>query len=57
MFRLTLALILIAVIASIFGFTGIAISVAYIAKIVFFVALALLIISLLMGGYKRPPKG
>lgn len=53
MFRLSLLFLVVAIVAAIFGFGGIATGAAYFAKIIFFVALALLLINLLFGGYKR----
>lgn len=53
MFRLTIALIIVALLAAFFGFGGLASGFAYIAKIVFFLAIAFLVINLIMGGYKR----
>ncbi|PKR81554.1 DUF1328 domain-containing protein [Brumimicrobium salinarum] len=53
MLRLSIALIIIAVVAAIFGFGGIAAGAAYAAKIVFFIALALIILSLIFGGFKK----
>jgi uncharacterized membrane protein YtjA (UPF0391 family) len=45
----------IALIAAVFGFTGIAIGAAEIAKILFFIFLALFVISLLVGMFRRSP--
>jgi uncharacterized membrane protein YtjA (UPF0391 family) len=45
----------IAVIAAIFGFTGIAVGAAEIAKILFFVFLVLFIVSLVAGMFRRGP--
>ena len=45
----------IAVIAAIFGFTGLAVGAAEIAKILFFIFLALFVISLLVGMFRRSP--
>ncbi|MEO9531074.1 MAG: DUF1328 domain-containing protein [Crocinitomicaceae bacterium] len=53
MFRLSLAFIIVAILAAIFGFTGIATSVAFAAKIIFFIALALLAINLVFGALKK----
>ncbi|MBD3637916.1 MAG: DUF1328 domain-containing protein [Crocinitomicaceae bacterium] len=53
MFRLSLAFFIIALVAAIFGFGGIAAGAAYAAKIVFFIALVLLAISLISGGFRR----
>lgn len=53
MFRLSLVFLIVAIIAAIFGFGGIAEGAAFFAKIVFFIALALLIINLIFGGFKR----
>lgn len=53
MFRLTIALIIVALLSAFFGFGGLASGFAYLAKIVFFIAIVLLVINLVMGGYKR----
>jgi uncharacterized membrane protein YtjA (UPF0391 family) len=45
----------VALIAAVFGFGGIAVGAAEIAKIIFFVFLVLFIISLLFGGLRRGP--
>jgi uncharacterized membrane protein YtjA (UPF0391 family) len=51
----TLVFLVIAMVAGIFGFTGIYMAAAGIAKILFFIFIVLLIISLLAGGFRRPP--
>jgi uncharacterized membrane protein YtjA (UPF0391 family) len=53
MLRLSISLIIIAVVAAIFGFGEIAAGAAYAAKIVFFIAIALIILSLIFGGFRR----
>ena len=45
----------IALIAAIFGFTGIAVGAAEIAKVLFFVFVVLFVISLLVGLIRRSP--
>jgi uncharacterized membrane protein YtjA (UPF0391 family) len=45
----------IALIAAVFGFTGIAVGAAEIAKVLFFIFLALFVISLLVGMFRRSP--
>ncbi|MGD9300917.1 MAG: DUF1328 domain-containing protein [Desulfobacterales bacterium] len=45
----------ISLIAALFGFTGIAIAFAGIAKILFFVFVVLFILTLLFGWRRRPP--
>jgi uncharacterized membrane protein YtjA (UPF0391 family) len=50
-----LVFFVVALIAGIFGFTGIYVAAAGIAKVLFFVFLVLLIISLLAGGLRRGP--
>jgi len=45
----------IALIAAIFGFTGIAVGAAEIAKVLFFIFLVLFVISLLVGMFRRSP--
>jgi uncharacterized membrane protein YtjA (UPF0391 family) len=47
--------LVIALIAAVFGFGGIAASAAGIAKVLFFVFLVLFVISLLFGGLRRGP--
>ena len=46
---------IIALIAAVFGFGGIYVAAAEIAKILFFVSLVLFIVSLLAGGLRRGP--
>jgi len=46
--------LIIALIAAVFGFGGIAASAVGFAKILFFVFLVLFVVSLLMGGIRRP---
>jgi len=58
MLGLVIALLIISLIAAIFGFTGIAVTTAYIAKIIFFIFVVLFVISLifyLISGRRRPP--
>lgn len=45
----TLAFLVLSLLAALFGFTGIAVAFAGIARILFFVFLALLIVALIMG--------
>jgi uncharacterized membrane protein YtjA (UPF0391 family) len=45
---------IVAIIAAVFGFGGIAAGAVGIAKVLFFIFLALFIISLLVGGFRRP---
>jgi len=52
MFSWAIAFFIIALLAAIFGFTGLAVSAAGIAKIIFVVALILAVISLVAG--RRP---
>ncbi|MBU2884815.1 DUF1328 domain-containing protein [Gilvimarinus agarilyticus] len=49
MFRLAIVFFIVAIIAAVFGFGGIAVAAAGAAKIVFFIALVFLAISLLAG--------
>jgi uncharacterized membrane protein YtjA (UPF0391 family) len=51
----SLVFLIIALIAALFGFTGVYVAAAGIAKILFFVFLVLLIVSLLAGGFHRRP--
>lgn len=53
MLRWALTFLVVAIIAAIFGFGGIAASAAYIAKIIFFIFAALLVGSLILGLFKR----
>lgn len=55
MLRLAIALLLIALIAGVFGFGGIAGSFMGAAKILFFVFLVLAVLSFLAGGMRRGP--
>ncbi|MBI2826304.1 MAG: DUF1328 domain-containing protein [Planctomycetia bacterium] len=50
-----LVFLVIAMIAALFGFTGVYIAAAGIAKILFFVFLVLFLVSLLAGGLNRRP--
>jgi uncharacterized membrane protein YtjA (UPF0391 family) len=56
MFNLVVTLLIIALIAAVLGFGGIAFAAAEIAKVVFFVALVLFLVSVLFGavGGRRP---
>jgi uncharacterized membrane protein YtjA (UPF0391 family) len=45
----------VALIAAVFGFTGIAVGAAEIAKILFFIFLVLFVISLVVGMFRRSP--
>jgi len=49
-----LVFLVLAIVAAIFGFTGIYVAAAGIAKILFWVFLALLVMSMLFGGVRRP---
>lgn len=48
--------LVIALVAALFGFTGIYSAAAGIAKILFFIFLVLFIVSLLSGGIRRSPR-
>jgi uncharacterized membrane protein YtjA (UPF0391 family) len=50
-----LVFLVIAIVAAVFGFTGVFVAAAGIAKLLFFVFVILLIISLLFGGLRRGP--
>jgi len=50
-----LVFFVISLIAALFGFTGIAIAFAGIAKILFFIFIVLLILTLIFGWRRRPP--
>jgi uncharacterized membrane protein YtjA (UPF0391 family) len=49
MLRWALLFLVVAIIAAVFGFTGIAVAAADIAKIIFFIFLALFVIALFFG--------
>ena len=53
MLRWTITFLVIALIAAVFGFTGIAAGAAEIAKIIFYIFLAFLVISLIAGAFRR----
>jgi uncharacterized membrane protein YtjA (UPF0391 family) len=55
MLHWTLVFLVIALIAALFGFTGVYESAAGIARILFFVFLALLLLSLVAGGFRHGP--
>jgi uncharacterized membrane protein YtjA (UPF0391 family) len=52
MLNLVVTLLIIALIAAVFGFSGIVVAAVGIAKIIFFIALALFLISLVFGGLR-----
>ena len=54
MLNWSLSFLVVAVIAAVFGFTGLAIEAAYIAKILFFIFLVLFVVSLIVPRFKRP---
>jgi uncharacterized membrane protein YtjA (UPF0391 family) len=45
--------LVIAILAAIFGFTGIAVGAAAIAKILFYIFIVLFLLSLIAGGFRR----
>ena len=51
----TLVFLVVAMVAALFGFSGIYIAAAGIAKILFFIFLVLFVVSLLAGGMNRRP--
>jgi uncharacterized membrane protein YtjA (UPF0391 family) len=51
-----LVFFIVSIIAAVFGFTGIAVATAGIAKILFFVFLVLFVLSLIFGMRRRPPR-
>jgi uncharacterized membrane protein YtjA (UPF0391 family) len=57
MLQAALALFLIAIVAALFGFGGLAAGAAGVAKIVMFVFLALAVVSLVIGLIRRPAMG
>ena len=54
MLHWSLIFLIVALVAALFGFTGIYVAAAGIAKILFFVFLVLFIVSLFTGGVRRP---
>jgi uncharacterized membrane protein YtjA (UPF0391 family) len=50
MLRWSLIFFIVAIIAAIFGFTGIALASAQVAKILFFIFLVLFLVTLILGG-------
>jgi uncharacterized membrane protein YtjA (UPF0391 family) len=50
-----LVFFVVAIVAAVFGFGGIATASAGIAKVLFFIFLVLFIVSLVAGGMRRPP--
>ena len=57
MLGLVVTLLIIALIAAVLGFGGIAFAAAEIAKIVFFVVIVLFLISLVLGAMRGPGRG
>jgi uncharacterized membrane protein YtjA (UPF0391 family) len=55
MLRLALLFLVIAILAAIFGFTGIEVAASGIAQILFFVFIVLFVLALLGGVVRRPP--
>jgi uncharacterized membrane protein YtjA (UPF0391 family) len=55
MLNWALTFLIIALIAAVFGFGGVAIEAAWIAKVLFVVFLVLFLVSLLTGAVRRPP--
>ena len=53
MFRWALTFLIVAIIAAIFGFGGIAVSAAFFAKIIFFIAVIALLISVITDTARR----
>ena len=51
----TLVFLVVAMVAALFGFSGIYLAAAGIAKILFFIFLVLFVVSLLAGGMNRRP--
>lgn len=54
MLSLAVTLLIIALIAAIFGFGGIAVASMEIAKIIFFIAIVLFLVSVVFGTFRRP---
>lgn len=55
MLHYALVFFIVAIIAAVFGFTGIAVGAAEIAKVLFFIFLVLFIVSLVAGLIRRTP--
>ena len=55
MLHYALVFLLIAIVAAIFGFGGVAVTSAYFAKILFFIFLVLFVVSLVAGLIRRTP--
>jgi uncharacterized membrane protein YtjA (UPF0391 family) len=55
MLNWALTFLVIALVAAVFGFGGIAVEAAWIAKVLFVVFLVLFLVSLLTGAVRRPP--
>jgi uncharacterized membrane protein YtjA (UPF0391 family) len=55
MLHYALVFFVVAIIAAVFGFTGIAVGAAEIAKILFFIFLLLFVVSLIAGLIRRTP--
>jgi len=53
MLRYSITFLVIALIAALFGFTGIAVGAAAIAKILFYIFIVLFLVSLIFGGRAR----
>lgn len=53
MLRWTMIFLVIAILAAVFGFTGIAVGAASIAKILFYIFIVLFLLSLIAGGFRR----
>jgi uncharacterized membrane protein YtjA (UPF0391 family) len=51
----TVVFLIIAMVAAVFGFTGIYVAAAEIARILFFIFLVLFVLSLVTGGMRRRP--
>ncbi|WP_291860657.1 DUF1328 domain-containing protein [Marinilabilia sp.] len=53
MLRLTIAFLVIALVAALFGFGGIAEGAVDIAKVLFYIFVVLFVLSLIFGGFRR----
>lgn len=54
MLRWALAFFIFALVAAVFGFTGLALEAAYVAKILFFIFLILFLVSLIVPRFRKP---
>ncbi len=56
MLRWAFIFLAVALVAALFGFTGIAVTAVSIARVLFFVFMVLFVVALVMGFFRRPPR-